>query len=181
LDFVVYESLQKFNQHQDILRVLAVVSRVYHRFYGGPFDGRDSSLMQWLVQNAIEGSAIVEFARQNSEAIKQEAETEDAKYDIELMSMIYAVLDIMEGYSKDARDLKQSIEDALMSGDKKSLGLRIDDCFKGVAPGAILQSTVIDTKRGRDSQYGEVFFDVKDLLGDEKVSVWSRFALGRRV
>jgi len=103
LDFVVYESLQKFNQHQDILRVLAVVSRVYHRFYGGPFDGRDSSLMQWLVQNAIEGSAIVEFARQNSEAIKQEAETEDAKYDIELMSMIYAVLDIMEGYSKDAR------------------------------------------------------------------------------
>ncbi len=178
-DFVIYESIQKFNQHQDLRRTMAVISQVYHRFYGESFDSRDSSLTQWLARNDIERSAIVEFLKLHTKAIEQAARTRTTRYDIEFISMIYAVLDIMEGYNKESKDLKQKIDKALMIGSKKKLGLRIDDCFRRIAPNEVLQSTVIDIKH--NSQYGEVFFDVKDLLKVEKVSVWSRFALNNKV
>ena len=95
------------------------------------------------------------------------------------MGMIYAVLDIMEGYNKESKNLKQNIDKAIGISDKNKLGLRIDDCFKQIAPDEVLQSTVIDTKQ--NLQFCEVLFDVKDLLMVKKVSVWSRFALNNKV
>jgi radical SAM enzyme (TIGR01210 family) len=177
-DFVVYESIQKFNQHQKLRRAIAIASEVYKRFYRAGLDSTDSSLVRWLVANAIDDSAIVGFARQHGRGIASDTRVAATRYDIELMSMIYAVLDIME-YGKNSGDLKQKIDDALLAKNDKALGVTIDECFKQIAPKALLQSTVIAARH--ESKYGEVFFDVKDLLKDQKISVWSRFALASKV
>jgi len=178
-DFVIYESIQKFNQHQDIQRTMSIISHVYDQYYEKPIDDIDSSLIQWLARNDIEHSAIVEFLKLHTKDLEKEAKTKSTRYDIKFMSMIYAVLDIMEGYNKESKNLKQNIDKALVISDKNKLGLRIDDCFRQIAPNEVLQSTVIDIKH--NLQFCEVFFDVKDLLRVEKVSVWSRFALNNKV
>lgn len=173
-DFVIYESIQKFNQHQRLRKVIAVASAVYKRFFGVPLHSTESALVSWLTANGIEKSALVEFATREAQDIEREARALDTSNDIELMSTIYAVLDIME-YGKRSPDLKQKIEAALLAKNEADLGATIDDCFRQIAPNALLQTTVINARH--EPKYGEVFFDVKDLLEDQKISVWSRFAL----
>lgn len=174
VDFVLYESIQKFNQHQDLCKTLAVILEVVKRSSNISLVNNNSSLMQWYKRNKIAQRSIIQFLSRYKNIIEKKTNIESIKYDIDLMSIIYAVLDIMEGYCMEANDLKKNIDSALKRKDKKNLGLRIDECFKRIAPQAILQSSVIDINF--NTQYGEVFFDVKDLLEDTKVSIWSRFA-----
>nr|VFK40893.1 MAG: radical SAM enzyme, TIGR01210 family [Candidatus Kentron sp. SD]VFK47344.1 MAG: radical SAM enzyme, TIGR01210 family [Candidatus Kentron sp. SD]VFK80057.1 MAG: radical SAM enzyme, TIGR01210 family [Candidatus Kentron sp. SD] len=174
-DFVVYESIQKFNQHQNFYRLFAVVSEIQRQMNGVSLTGDGAASMQWLEDNGIQDSAIAAFLAENAGAIEEEITNPSTRYEIQAMTSIYAVLDIMEGYNTGARALKVAIDEALSKGDKTSLELRIGECFDKAASEDIVKVSVeeISTIGG----YAEVFFDVLDLLRDEKFSIWSRFLI----
>nr|VFK11881.1 MAG: radical SAM enzyme, TIGR01210 family [Candidatus Kentron sp. LPFa] len=174
-DFVVYEAIQKFNQHQNFYRLFAAPGKVYRQMNGIALAGHGSSLLQWLDANGIEDSAIVAFMEENAATIEEETTSQSTKHEIQAMTTIYAVLDIMEGYNTQAGALRANIGKALLQNSKENLELGISECFNKVAPEDIVKISVeeMSTVEG----YAEVFFDVVDLLRDEKFSIWSRFVI----
>jgi len=174
-DFVVYESIQKFNQHQSYSRLFAVIGKVYQIFNKKLLTDKKSSLMHWLKENGIKNSAIEKFVTNNEKSIATYAQKEEAKHEIETMVTVYGVLDILEGYCPDTQKLKKSLNKALVRDEKLEVGLIISECFEQVSPETIVRVSVINMSIVEG--YAEIFFDVTNLLKNEKSSVWSRFAV----
>lgn len=177
-DFVLYESIQKFNQHQSFFRLFAVIVAVDKQFGGLALSDNGSSLTQWLKGNGFESCAIRKFLTANAEAIELEMSKPHTEEDIRAMAAVFAVLDIMEGYPSEGRgpEFKERIDRALLDDDRSGLECEIRECFESVTPEAILKISV--NAMSVTGGYAEVFFDVTDLLRFEKVSIWSRFVVG---
>ncbi|MCB2264459.1 MAG: hypothetical protein LGR52_16210 [Candidatus Thiosymbion ectosymbiont of Robbea hypermnestra] len=171
-DFVVYESIQRFNQHGNLFRLFAVISEVYLKFQAKPLTSPGSPLQRWLDENEIDSCSIYKFIEANAESICKEMENPETQYDIKMMTTIYGVLDIIEGYSDVAVDLKDEIDQTFSDESPSGLEDALLRCFEKVFPEFVLKVKIIARQ---ETHCAELFFDVTDLLTSEKFSVWSRF------
>jgi len=174
-DFVIYDSIQKFNQHQNYFRLFATINNVYPLHNDSLLSDKKSSLMQWLAANGIERSASAEFIEVNAKSIGEQTKKQESKYDIEEMETCYGVLDILEGLCPETHVIKTSIDEAVTKGDREGLEKRIAKCFEQVSPKTVVRVNIIEMKIV--GGYAEVFFDVTNLLRAEKISLWSRFVV----
>ena len=180
-DFVIYESIQKFNQHQNYLRLFAVIDEVYQLFNDIPLKNQKSPLMKLLKENGIKDSSILRFIDENILSLNKQKKKQKTKNDIEMMKIIYRVLDILEGLSPDYPDLKKNIDKSLSN--KYQLENYITECFEKVAPKTFVKVNIVEvetitTEIG--NVYAGIFFDVTNLHRDDKLSVWSRFSLSKK-
>lgn len=187
-DFVIYESVQKFNQHQNWRRLFAVIDEVYRLSHGVGLTESDSAILQWMRGNGRQDSAAEAFFRAHAAEIAEQKRREEVKRDVEMMLNIYGVLDVMEGYRAETGDLKRSVDEAVLelaaleNGDDRlesaiaKLEGYIAGCFQEVAPRAVVRVRLVQSPT-IIGQCAEVPFDVTDLLRAERVSVWSRFSV----
>jgi radical SAM enzyme (TIGR01210 family) len=173
-DFVIYESIQKYNQHHDIYRLFSIITEVYKKSNGVELI-EDSSLKAWRDKNKISKCSIEKIISDKnmiSEILKRKDSHEN---EIEFMIMIYKILDIMEGYNKEHKLLKKDIDRAIEEKKASQVSDRIGKCFEKIYP-QIFVEIKVNTLSVKGNK-AEVFFDVKDLIQNNTMSIWSKFAL----
>lgn len=168
-DFVLYEVIQKFNQHHDILRVFEVLSDVYIFLDNASIIDIKSSLSKFYKNFGIENKAIEKFYE--LESSKSNINRFEIKQEIAFLKTLSKVLDIMEGYDSNNIKIQNEIIKSLNSKDKINLIKNIEMCFDLVDHNKMIEIYIINIVYNK--QNIQVFFDVKDLLSNSKFSLWS--------
>jgi hypothetical protein len=172
-DFALYEAIQKFNQHHNINRLFSLLNKVYRQFNGVDLYDDNSDLSKWLCDNGILHSSIKEIFKKRNRLIQAEGESKTVTFDVALLSNIYQVLDIIEGYDKNRQKLADDIRQAINDNNRSAIEDIIDKCFVLVAPNELISVEIVDVPLINNS-YAELFIDIKELLKNIKITVWSR-------
>lgn len=174
-DFVVYESIQKFNQHHDVYKLFSVLVNVYRHFNDGALVGEGAPFKEWLCEKGIEDDAVSVFVNDWAMKIEKCRSRDDVAYEIDNMVMAYSVLDILEGYDEITGRMKEDVECALIGGDKEELERAIERCYDFMDKSNFVKVSI--NSMSVEEGIGEVFFDVVDLLKGITTSIWSRFEM----
>jgi len=173
-DFVIYESIQKFNQHHNVYRLFSVISEVYKRSNGINLS-EDDSLKKWIRENNIKDIKIIELINNLDNFKAKENENIDYESEIELIMMIYNILDIMEGYNRKYLRLKREIDAAVLSNSNDLLEKSIENCFTKLFPISRSHVNVQVNTISIEDKLVDIFFNIKYL--DSTTSIWSKFSL----
>ncbi|MDP8240664.1 MAG: hypothetical protein P9X24_16370 [Candidatus Hatepunaea meridiana] len=175
-DFVLYEAIQKFNQHHNIYRLFCILIGVYRQFNRVDLFDDNSDLSKWLCDNGIINSGIKELVNKRNRFILKEAKSQTVAFEVTLLKNIYKVLDIIEGLDNERLELTNKIKGAINDNNKSAVEEIIDECFEAVAPNEFISVDIIDISQISD-KYTELFIDIKELLKDTRISIWSRIKI----
>jgi len=100
-DFILYDSIQEFNQHHDIFLLYSMISETYLQTTSKYFLSTKSTLRKWINTALIpfnEQSSIINFYNNNKEKISTAIEQSN-RNEISFLKKVYETLDIIEGHN----------------------------------------------------------------------------------
>lgn len=171
-DFVLYESIQKFNQHQNISILFSTIFEVYNQFNTSSITDKNSSMVKWLRKSKIDISGIEKYIQKKNFNFKDKAKNNGLTDSISFLTCMYKLLDIIEGYDKGHNVQRLEIIDSIKKKDFSKLERTLISCFYNISDETII--TININSLSIYNKIAEIFFDATDLIRAKKYSIWSR-------
>ena len=195
-DFILYDGIQSFNQHRDLLRLYGVIKDCYPKGIPNLLRER-SSLGLWFAQDMarssrcyssdidFSNSAIREFLidSRNREALNRSCCTSDALQDVMFLSGIYKVLDVLEGYTAtsdaviaEVKSVVESPGGCSGSSNKECICRTLCKCFQNCGL-ELFDIRVCDVVRESDN-FVRLFFEATNFHTGRTHTLWSEVPVG---
>ncbi len=206
-DFILYDALQRFNQHHSLSRVFSTIQNTHpvnlrrHKLlsplsslgkwykshlYSNNTDRKQSGL---LGVNSYINCSIERFFDTQKDLISEEMKKSDIKAEIEFLLATYKALDVIEGYSstKSAKLLHSNIENVLIKYDfsineynKSELEEALSCCFESDLKLFQVKITSVTKVENENTGFVRIFFDAIDYLSGKTYPIWSECELNHK-
>nr|VFJ60865.1 MAG: radical SAM enzyme, TIGR01210 family [Candidatus Kentron sp. DK] len=178
-DYVLYDAIQKYNQHHDVHKLFAVITGVFNSRIKGSM-ANYCSLLGWYNNAEIEQRGIVYFLDVESDKISAAAKSLFTQMETRFLIVAWDAMNGIEGLDEDHLDYYQAIKAAFDSEEpedikKHQIGEAVKKIFHRVDPRMVVQPK-INVLSQADAGQKEIFLDVKDLLRNTKYSLWCRLS-----